>query len=136
MAPTTSPGPVQPSVGVPYALAGPAGPSGTVEVNAPLPRQRVNGQAAPEGMGWLVVRVRYEATGSLSYRSLDWQLEDEGGSRTTRSEIDATEPLGAGQLQAGETASGTVTFAVPEDGDITAVVLTDGAQDVVSFRVP
>lgn len=136
MAPTTSPGPVQPSVGVAYALAGPAGPSGTVEVNAPLPRQRVNGQAAPAGMGWLVVRVRYEATGSLGYGALDWQLEDEGGSRTTRSDIDATEPLRAGQLQAGDTASGTVTFAVPEDGDITAVVLTDGAQDVVSFRVP
>lgn len=136
IAPTTSPSPAQPSVGVRYALAGPAGPIGTVEVSAPISRQRVNGRAAPEGTGWIVIRVRYEATEPISYRASDWQLEDDGGSRNTRHDIDSTPPLGAGQLGAGEVATGTVTFAVPEGRDITAVVLTDGAQDVVIFRVP
>lgn len=101
-----------------------------------MPRQRVNGRPAPAGTGWIVIRVRYEATESVGYRAADRQLEDDGGTPYPRDEIEATPPLGAGQIEARESAEGTVTFAVPEGRGISAIVLTDGPDDRVSFGVP
>lgn len=134
IAPTAEPSPTQPSIGVPFALEATGGPSGTVEVSAPVPRQRVNGrpQQAPAGSssGSDTKRPSRSVTGQ---QIGSWRTMAGPHTRVTRSK---PHRLGASQIEARDSAEGTVTFAVPEGRGISAIVLTDGPDDRVSFGVP
>ena len=111
---------------------------GTVTATAPRYRGRAEGQRAPEGSRFAVVQISYEATAPLSYRTADWIVVDTDGSRHSPAEVQAEGPLGDGDLEASETATGTITFQVPSDADVAAIVLRleGAASDLLAFQVP
>ena len=111
---------------------------GTVTASAPTYRTRLAGEAAPAGSRFAVVEIRYDATGTLSYRAVDWLVVDVNGGRH---EIAATQPsraLGQGDLAAGANVSGRIAFQVPAGANVQDIVLRPegGGRDLVAFRVP
>lgn len=110
---------------------------GTVVAGTPDYRRKLNGTRAPDGQRWVVVPVTYTATVGFEYRAADWLVVDSAGTRHGWALVDADPALGAGSVDAGATATGNVTFRIPVDADVAAVVLrSETGADLMVFRVP
>ncbi len=135
-APTVAPSITTSAVGTPAQLVIGGQPMGTVVAGTPDYRRKLNGTRAPEGQRWVVVPVTYTAKVGFEYRAADWLVVDSAGTRHGWALVDADPALGAGSVDAGAIVTGNVTFRVPVDADVAAVVLRSATgADLMVFRV-
>lgn len=111
--------------------------AGTVVAGAPNYRRRLNNEAAPAGQRWAVVSVTFSATAPFAYQAADWEAQDAARTLFIPAANDVAPALGSGSLTAGGSVTGNVTFLVPIDTEIAALIFTSEAGgDPVTFRVP
>jgi hypothetical protein len=122
----------RPSITVPTIAVGQRAPlvgedgtqAGTVAIQATRFARNVGGEPARPAMRYLVARVRYQAREPLRYDRANWVAVDaEGNEHRPREDGDLDSALGSGRLNAGEAATGTVTFEVPRQVPVEMLVL-------------
>jgi hypothetical protein len=124
-------------LGSPAPLANAGTPAGTVTVVSTRNPLIVKAKKAPTATRWLVATVEYQATAPLTYDANLWVAVDTTGARHPWAGKDPSPALGTGSLTAGQSVTGTVTFEVPADQAITALVLRDAAgNDIVTVTLP
>jgi hypothetical protein len=148
--PTTPPSPSA----APSATGGPeSSPAATVQVGTAAPlmsdgtqvgtvtvlqtryTRNAAGNAAPAGMRFLIARIRYDATTPLDYDASSWlAIDADGTEHAWRGSGDPAPALESGQLPAGESRAGNVTFEVPRTVAVVALSMRD-AEGNESVRV-